>query len=102
MGYYTDFKLSHDADLDEDDLIQNLEHITKYDWYGSTTLVEAKWYEWETDMKTISKMYPGVLFTLEGEGEESGDLWQAYFKDGKVQVSRARIEFDAFDPEKLR
>ena len=107
MGYYTDFKLDfetglhHEPDLD-DEILEKLEEISGYSWDHGDLLVEAKWYDWKDDMKTLSAKYPDILFTLKGDGEASGDIWQAYFKNGKAQVATARIEFDPFDSEKLK
>lgn len=58
----------------------------------------VKWYEWKEDMIAMSRMFPGVLFKMHGEGEENGDMWDAYFLDGKVQVHKARIVIDPLDP----
>lgn len=63
---------------------------------------KTKWYEHEEDMLKISNSFPTVLFKLKGEGEESGDLWIKYFKDGKVQRCMAKITFDEFDESKMR
>ena len=35
-----------------------------------------KWYEWLDDMTLIASRNPEVLFILDGDGEESDDLWQ--------------------------
>ena len=61
----------------------------------------CKWYAWKNDMIALSSQFPSTLFVLEGDGEESGDIWKAYFQGGKCQVAEARITFDEFDPEKL-
>lgn len=73
---------------------------------GTETLASVlddscKWYEHEEDMKRISRQFPNVLFTLHGSGEESGDVWVKYFKDGKMQASKAEIKLAAFDPKQL-
>lgn len=51
----------------------------------------CKWYEHESDMKAMSAVFPDVLFKLHGEGEESGDIWNAYYLNGKSQKKKARI-----------
>lgn len=61
-----------------------------------------KWYEWKEDMLKISKRYPLTIFVLHGEGEESGDLWKAYFLNGKMQKADAKITYDEFDESKLK
>lgn len=61
-----------------------------------------KWYEHEKDILAISRRFPKILFILEGEGEDSGDIWKKYFKNGKIQVCKAKITFDEFDESKLR
>lgn len=62
----------------------------------------CKWYEHEEDMAKFSAAHPGVLFTLDGEGEEAGDVWRKYFRDGLVQRWRLPTpEPDPFDPTKL-
>ena len=60
------------------------------------------WYEHEADMLVFSRRYPEFVFVLRGKGEETEDMWIKYFKDGKVQVAQAKIEFEAFDPDKLK
>jgi len=66
-----------------------------------TTNNGGRWYEHEKDMREFSKHRLDVLFTLEGEGEEVGDMWKKYFKNGLCQVARAHITIDKFDPKKL-
>lgn len=61
----------------------------------------TKWYSHKEDMAKMSKAFPGVLFTLHGEGEEAGDLWVEYYLDGKIQREDAKIIYAEFDRSKL-
>jgi hypothetical protein len=62
----------------------------------------CKWYEHEDELLQFSTKYPNWLFTLNGEGEEGGDLWKKYFLNGKMQLAKAKIVFDEFDHSKLK
>lgn len=62
----------------------------------------GKWYEHEDEMKNFSREYPGILFTLHGEGEENEDVWNKYFLNGKVQVAKAKFQIAPFDIKKLK
>jgi hypothetical protein len=105
MGYYTRFDLKisdrHYEIMSEllDNSVRDLEYIFDED---GECVDERKWYEHETDMKFISTFYPDVVFTLRGEGEESGDFWFKYFKNGKMQHCPAKITFDEYDEAKLK
>lgn len=102
MGYYTDYKLETNKQVDTDKLVEDLESVTGYSWDSSLEHYGIKWYDALDHMKTISTMYPDVLFTLDGEGEESGDIWTAYFKNGKMQYEKAVIQTMPFDESKLK
>lgn len=118
MGYYTDFSLTFQGDendiknitsilLDEDypeNCPDNIEPIS-YSFHKSgdeLKLGGVKWYEYKENMKSLSAAFPNVLFILNGWGEETGDIWRNFFKDGKVQVAKTQIVFDEFDPEELK
>ncbi len=68
------------------------------DLQEGNTLV--KWYNWEDDMKILSKALPDIVLHLKGIGEEHTDIWQAHFLNGKVQICAAIIP--EFDPDKLQ
>jgi hypothetical protein len=53
-------------------------------------------------MRAFSKIYPNTLFKLKGEGEEAGDVWIKYFKNGKMQSCPAKITFEEYDENKLK
>lgn len=111
MGYYTYHELSiisgdkNEIDkfwgeLYENDsyMYEDIKRAVGDDGNGGDS---CKWYEHESDMKRISKEFPSVVFELSGEGEESGDIWKEYYKNGRMQRCNARIEFDPYDENQL-
>lgn len=112
MGYYTRFEISvqkHKSNKDvnshefTDTLVKRLNEISDYmfDYYAGEITLEGKWYDWKDHLKQLSSEYPGMLFEIDGEGEESGDLWKAYVLDGKLQLEKASIVYGDFDESKL-
>lgn len=67
------------------------------EFFGGDT---AKWYGWSDDLEAVSKEYPYLLFALEGEGEEAGDIWKAWARNGKVVTVRAKVVFEEPDLDK--
>ena len=61
----------------------------------------CKWYEHDKHMRDISRMYPETIFILEGEGEESGDIWKKYYLNGKCQTAKAEVIIPEFDESEL-
>jgi hypothetical protein len=61
----------------------------------------SKWYQHEEELREFSKLHPGILFTLHGEGAENEDIWNKYFYAGKCQVAKAKISIAEFDFKKL-
>jgi hypothetical protein len=107
MGYYTNYKLTLHLDpnsqYDEIEVYFNdSEHEGEY-WHGilDGDRGSMKWYDHDDDMLAISELFPDVVFKLEGEAEESGDLWIKYYKNGKKQTCNAVITFDEFNETKL-
>lgn len=109
MGYYTDYELSiYDGPVDRPDVdvinkwIENSDlGMTVYGIYLDKLVGGIKWYDNEYDVKELSKAFPDIVFLLEGWGEETGDAWRKYFKNGKVQRANAKITFDDYDESKL-
>lgn len=113
MGYYTSFELDvigegtynveikgavdengnpikafRSVPYDVEDMKNEIANDVGYSYMWGDTI---KWYAHEADMKVFSKKYPEVVFVLEGKGEEPGDLWKKYFKNGKMQAAYAEI-----------
>ncbi|MCY4580797.1 MAG: hypothetical protein OXD31_17355 [Chloroflexi bacterium] len=64
---------------------------------------EVKWYDVTDDMLRVSLRHPQAVLTLSGEGQENGDKWVSYFKDGKIQAERMpEWTPPPFDPAKLK
>ena len=108
MGYYTQYSFEvkfTDGTSDEEviadlrDTNDNAEYAINAD--GSTK-EECKWYDHVAELKEFSKRYPSAVLALAGEGEEGGDLWVKYFRNGKCQKCPAQIVYSPFNPDKLR
>jgi len=101
MGYYTAYNLkitpNNNNILEEFSVLHEGYGV---DWNGESS-GECKWYEHEDDLKEFSIKYPQFVFTLKGNGEETGDLWIKYFKGGKMQRSEGKVTFEPFDVDKL-
>lgn len=105
MGYYTSYKLSVLEGGDEEQLIKEFredsdgaEYAIDEDGYTNES---CKWYDSKSDLLKFSVKRPEAIFCLEGEGEENGDVWKLYVKDGHFQECRAKMVFPEFDRAKL-
>jgi hypothetical protein len=117
MGYTTSFKLCVVVGLGQDvdtsalnfDLMQIARFQTQTGWTARTHSIvcvygiqDVKWYDHEEDLLGLSSKYPQFLFMLRGAGDDPGDIWIKYFKDGQIQSECARISLPAFDEKKLK
>jgi hypothetical protein len=102
MGYYTDydFKITGiDNESQADKIIEDLQLLnceTSDDGTELTSHVHDKWYYWKEDVIAVSKVYPRVLFEIQGNGEENGDIWKARIRNGIAEVIHGKIIFDEF------
>lgn len=96
MGYYTDYDISNNRE----EVADAIEEASGYSWYSRS--MNGKWYDWHDHCTAVSKRFPDELITVEGDGEEQGDHWKAYFKNGKSQKCEAIITFEPFDESKLK
>lgn len=94
MGYYTDYTVYTYPDKYiknvverinelEDYEIFDIEEINEYDTQAITE-ESQKWYDYQEQCLEISKEFPTLLICVEGEGEETGDIWRKDFMNGEV------------------
>ncbi len=108
MGYYTDFSLKVESPLGSIADRNKIEEINKFfkQWKEKkgyppfylrdngtsfSSKDSCKWYRWKDEMKEISQAFPEFYFHLHGEGEETEDIWDATFKNGKIHYRVAEI-----------
>ena len=107
MGYQTVFKLTvvkGDKDAIAEVVSQNDDdkfYAIAHDPLGDYN-EPAKWYEYDASMKELSRHFPDAVLQLDGEGEESGDIWRRFYHQGKVQECPGTVVYDAYDPKKLK
>lgn len=95
MGYYTRFDISNNSQ-------EVVDAINIGSGYDDVQEDSIKWYSCLDDCKRISKDFPDTVIEVSGEGEEVGDIWTAYFKNGKMQYEKAQIVLGEYDESKLK
>lgn len=101
MGYETRFKLTAltDHNYSQRDYLKVLAEINPQEFSPNAESFEEefeeprKWYDYKDDMRILSLAFPNTYFLLYGVGEEQGDVWKAYFCNGKVQIIKATLSF---------
>lgn len=96
MGYYTQFNISNNPSTVQ----QAIEDKSQYSFYSGH--MEGKWYSYKADCIEVSKQFPNLVIEVTGDGEEQGDQWKHYFKDGKSFLAEAVVTFEEFDESKLK
>lgn len=106
MGYYTNFDFQIRTQMTKEraeQIVKRLNDIIEPDFdvfeiysndktsasdvWSTDPYDKMKWYNWEEDMTTLAKEFPDVEFRLEGNGEDRGDWWIAFFKgDGFAKL----------------
>lgn len=56
-------------------------------------LESCKWYEYPEDLIQFSKKHPNLVMMLHGDGEDDGDAWNFYAKDGHGKMCRGQIVY---------
>lgn len=105
MGYYTTFKMGVESSKNNDasslnqfqyDVDSEYEfgsYELQLDWLIHGDCDSLKWYDYNLDMCELSKRYPNLLLWLTGEGEESGDIWKSWYRNGKSVQVRPQMDF---------
>ena len=104
MGYQANFELSLESgeNLPKEVVVTIKE---EFPWLGGDCYFFqglAKWYEFDTDMRAFSTRFPDLVFNLHGAGEDSGDIWDYFYKNGKSCGGQAQIVYYEYDEEELR
>ena len=102
MGYETRFKLTAltNRNYSQHDYLKALAEINPREFSPEAESFEEefeeprKWYDYKNDMEKLSLAFPTTYFLLYGAGEEQGDVWKAYFYNGKVQIIKAYLIFE--------
>ena len=95
MSYYTDYTLSF-IHNDAGAVLEELSNISGYTW-DRNEKYQVKWYSHVRDMLKLSECFPDTMFLLEGQGEESGDVWKYYCKAGKHYKVRPILTWPEFN-----
>lgn len=110
MGYYTSFKMVVLENGQEVNEIQFPEFSNVDLDQGSlsiSSLIEhtsdsCKWYDHEEEMIEYSKKFPQLVFILDGDGEEAGDVWREFYKNGKTYRWELEVVRPNFNAKKLK
>lgn len=94
MGYYTSYSFSETPNFTFDEVVKAksvsewVEEILRTEDCG----IDGTWYEWKEDMVKLSALFPEHTLDLQGNGDETGDVWWAQFKGGEMVFhKRARM-----------
>lgn len=102
MGYRTFYTLNIEPKPSEELLNYEFEDGFTIGELLENNLEDMRWYEHEKDMVKLSSLFPEYLFTLDGEGEESADIWRKFFKNNKTYSWYLDYELPEFDENKLQ
>ena len=85
MGYYTQYVFTLEEGPEEQyrSMTREIDGILSCDDLSLYESVYAKWYDYEEDMERLSRAYPEITVRVNGDGEDSDDLWQDFWHAGK-------------------
>lgn len=88
MGYNTSHRVSITDAEGNDVTAQHIGLVAAQSGYDEDQLLdgeECKWYDENEDMLALSEQHPNLVFRVDGDGEESGDIWTHWYKAGQLQ-----------------
>lgn len=81
MGYYTTHTLKVKDPAMFGTIEQELEEVSDLEGLFEDSW---KWYDQDAHCIAVSKANPDVLFAIQGEGEEQGDIWMRTYHNGEM------------------
>jgi hypothetical protein len=60
------------------------------------------WYNSQEEMTVLSKKYPHYIFDLTGDGEDQGDIWNAFYWNGRSYRWNLEYQMPQVDVERLK
>lgn len=101
MGYRTYFSLDIEPEPTEELLAEETNDGVSVEGLYNGDYDDMKWYAHEKDMIALSLKYPDFVFTLDGKGEESEDIWRSFYRNGKYYHWVLDYELPEFDESML-
>ena len=94
MGYYTTYtiKLVSGDENDFDSLLKDIRTKSSVD-FTEYEVQEAKWSDHDKDMLELSRKYPDLIVQLDGDGQDSEDLWATRYRNGESESVGAVLPF---------
>lgn len=106
MGYYTWYHLTVENNVPREEEVKaakalaeitdfiNPEEIEEsYSPFDFISYDSMKWYDWESDMDKLARLFPDIIFCLWGEGEERDDNWRCYFHGEDEELQHGTITY---------
>lgn len=90
MGYYTTFEVRSDRQRSQ--IIKRINEISDDTLDDDGDMSDCKWYDHEEILTQVSKEFPRALITVNGYGEERGDVWRKYFLNGNMEEHRFSVD----------
>ncbi len=107
MGYYTQFDIKvKEGEVDIQSLQDTINEISNYSFDTDGNEIWSngsyKWYDYAHDMEKVSKLFPDIVIQVDGNGEEFGDIWRTFWKNGKYQQAERVVTVEDYDENKLK